>query len=190
MIKDRAMQIGAVRNCDYKILLTKDQGEVITNLIKWLINDPSGELDLAKGFWLFGKPGVFKTEFVRLMQDFSENNKLTKAFRYTDWSMEYDIALMDNKGGDIIQVNQMFNRCFDEFGRKTMPINRFGNKVDANEAIIESRYVRFKRYRQITCFVSNYHPASIQKILSEMAFDRIREMVKSIEMPGESYRKL
>lgn len=188
LIKDRAVEIAVAKNLsEYKIELTPDQGMVVVALLKWLINDPTGPLDIAKGFWLYGQPGTFKTELVKLLQRYAVQRELFKQFQFTDWSLEYDIALMDGKS-DMIQVNEQQFRCFDEFGRKAMPINRFGNKVDANESIIESRYQRFKRYRQFTMFVSNYDPNAIKEILSPMAFDRLTEMVQSIRMPGTSHR--
>lgn len=188
LIKVRATEIATAKNDpSFKILLTPEQGEVVVSLLKWLINDPTGPLDIAKGFWLYGQPGTFKTELVKLLQRYAQQRELFKQFQFTDWSLEYDIALMDGKS-DMIQVNEQQFRCFDEFGRKVMPINRFGNKVDANESIIESRYQRFKRYRQFSMFVSNYDPAQVESILSPMAFSRLREMVKSIKMPGTDKR--
>jgi len=189
LIKDRAQEIAVTKNlAQYKIELSPDQGLIAIALLKWLINDPTGPLDIAKGFWLYGEPGTFKTELVKLLQRYAQQRELFKQFQFTDWSLEYDIALMDGKS-DMIQVNEQAFRCFDEFGRKSMPINRFGNKVDANESIIESRYQRFKKYRQFSMFVSNYDPKQIQSILSPMAFDRLTEMVQSIKMPGISHRR-
>lgn len=187
VIKDRALEIGIAKNQEYKIELAPEQGVVVVTLLKWLINDPTCPIDIAKGFWLYGEPGTFKTELVGLLMRYAEQRELFKAFKFTDWSLEYDVALMDGKS-DMIQVNEQAFRCFDEFGRKSMPINRFGNKVDANESIIESRYCRFKKYRQFTMFVSNYDPMQIKSILSPMAFDRLTEMVTSIRMPGNSKR--
>ena len=189
LIKDRSVEIAIAKNVsEYKIELTKEQGAVVIDLLKWLINDPSGNLDIAKGWWLYGEPGTFKSELANLLRRYAQNRRLFKMFHFTDWSLEYDTALMDGKS-DIIMVNEQHFRCLDEFGRKAMPINRFGNKVDANESIIESRYIRFKKYRQFTMFVSNYDPAQIKSVLSPMAFDRLTEMAKSIRMPGKSHRK-
>ncbi len=187
MVLDRGVEIAAAKNLPYyEIKFDQEQAAVIRNLLKWLINDPTSTLPLAKGVWLFGEPGTFKTEIMQILSSFSMARKLSKAFHFVDWSLEYDKFLLD--GVPMSEQHKQFNRCFDEFLKKTEDVKKYGNVTNPNESIIEARYRRFKNYGQKTLFVSNFSPVIAQQQLSTQAFDRLSEMVSSILMPGNSKR--
>ena len=184
MIVERAYEIAVQKGLpQYRFEFTVQQGEVIAELIRWCINAPCS-IDLAKGIYLYGNPGIGKTEIMRILSEFTQKNRLSKAFTFTNLAHKYDRAVCDDRI-DLIGSMSQFPRCLDEFALKKSPIFRYGNKIDANDGIIMERYMRFKKYRQVTILVSNYDTNHTKDILSEMAFDRMKEMVKSVHFPGE-----
>ena len=80
------------------------------------------------------------------------------------------------------------DRCFDELGRMTGPVMLYGDPVDIVEQVIETRYIRNRTYGQITHFVSNCPPSDLQNLLSPPVFDRVKSMITSICLDGESKR--
>ena len=187
MILCRGMEIAALKNLDsYPIVFTPDQADVIKNLLKWLINDNTSTLKLDKGIWLYGEVGTFKTELMQLMAKFSQQHNLSKKFHFVDWSIEYEDFILDVKKYEMLI---RLNRCFDEFLKKTNDVKDFGNIENPNETLIELRYKYFQAFGQKSIFVSNFAPADAKTLLSKQAYDRLRAMVLSIEMPGTSKRK-
>lgn len=186
MILQREKEIAILKNISsYKIFFTPDQADVIRNILKWLINDSSSTLKLDKCVWLYGEVGTFKTELMQLLAKFSQHHNLSKKFFFVDWSIDYeDFITDDKKYQSLIQ----FNRCFDEFLKKTNDVSDFGNKENPNETLIEVRYKKYQAFGQKTILISNFAPIEAQEMLSKQAYDRIRGMFVSIQMPGTSKR--
>lgn len=188
LVKERAVQLAIFKNKpDFKILFSPEQGLIIRNLILWFINCPESKYRLDKAPYLYGSFGTFKTELMLLFQKFAEQNRLRKRFEFVNWEGQYTKAVADSDF-DMVMPNIYLNRCFDEFGRRTMVLNRYGNQVLPNDAIIEARYQRFKQYGQLSMFISNFDPNHAKTVLSPVAFDRITEMIQSIFWPGQSMR--
>lgn len=178
MLEVRQSELAILRSePDFKIQFTPEQGRTIEALIRWLINDSNSALPLHQGVWLWGQPGTFKTELMLILEKLSSG--LQKEFVFTDFSIQY----AEN------EKNVQFNRCFDEFLKRTDTVKSYGNAFSPVEYIIENRYNRFMRYGQFTIIISNFSPAQAADMLSPQAFDRLRAMVNSIEMPGESKRR-
>lgn len=174
----RQSELKILRNePDFKLKFTPQQGSVIETMLRWLINDPLCSLNLRQGIWLYGNPGTFKTELMRLLEPISSG--LTKQFMFTDFSTEYAET----------EKNVQFNRAFDEFLKRTDVIKNYGNAASPTEQVIEQRYKRFMRYGQYTIIITNFSPNSAAGMMSTQAFDRLRAMVNSLEMPGESKRR-
>lgn len=187
LLKAREAELAVFkRRSDFKITFTPEQAQIVRDLLKWFINDESSALPIHKGFYLYGSPGTFKTEIVKLLCKFAQQEQVPKALQFMDISQISDELLA--KGPDVLEQVRMYDRVFDEWGRKTLPVSYFGNKVDPAEWALEMRYKRFKSFGQITCFISNFDPQTLEKNLSEMAFDRLGEMATSVRMPGESRR--
>lgn len=187
LVLDRGYEIAAAKNLPfYEVKFDQAQADTVRNLLKWLINDEGSALPLAKGVWLWGEPGTFKTEIMQILSAFGLARGLSKAFHFVDWSLEYDKFLLD--GVHFSETHKQFNRCFDEFLKKTEDVKRWGNVTNPNESLIESRYRRFKKFGQKSLFISNFSPAVAQEQLSTQGFDRLTEMVASIKMPGTSKR--
>ena len=190
LVKERAVQLAVFKNNpNFKILFSPEQGVIIRDLILWFINCGESRYRLDKGPYLYGSFGTFKTELMLLFQKFAEHNRLRKRFEFVNIEGQYTKAVAESDF-DMVMPNTYLNRCFDEFGRRILVLNRYGNQVLVNDAIIEARYQRFKQYGQISMFISNFEPNHAKTVLSPVAFDRLLEMAQSISWPGESMRKL
>ncbi|TXH45495.1 MAG: hypothetical protein E6Q97_31480 [Desulfurellales bacterium] len=160
----------------------------IRNLIKWAINDPTGELPVHKGLFVFGATGTGKTEIITCLARFCEQYDLSKRFTLCSMSVVYD-RTREDKDYLPVQDNLPYDRAFDEFGRHTGPVMRYGDPLDVNEAIVEARYQRFRNYGQLTHFVANMAPNDAARVFSPMVLDRLRHMTTSVHFTGESRRK-
>lgn len=184
----RAAHIATLENNpEFEWIVTQEFADTLRNLVKYFINDSTGGLPLTKGLFIFGENGTGKTEIMQAFFRFTETYDLTKRFTFCSMSEVYNKARAD-KDFDPIAPNEQHDRCFDEFGRNVGPVIRFGDALDINEAIIEARYNRFRRYGQITHFIANMAPNEAEEQLSPMIFDRLRSMCTSIEFTGKSKR--
>lgn len=184
----RAAHIATLENNpEFEWIIAPEFGAVLKNLVKYFINDCTSKFPLTKGLFVFGENGTGKTETMQAFAAFTEKYNLSKRFVFGSMSEVYSKARAD-KDFDPITPNEQHDRCFDEFGRTVGPVIRFGDALDINEAIIEARYNRFRRYGQITHFVANMAPNEAEAKLSPMIFDRLRSMCTSIEFTGKSKR--
>lgn len=189
VLQERAARIAQIENDPaFQWVFGEDDKRIIQNLIRYFINDPSCEYPLTKGLFLFGQNGTGKTEMMQALSRFTIENDLSKTFVFSSMSDEYTRAKSD-KDYDPVTINAQFDRCFDEFGRYMGPVKRFGDDLDINEAIIEARYNRFRKYGQLTHFIANMTPNEAKETFTPMIFDRLRSMCTSVEFKGQSKRK-
>lgn len=188
ILQTRAAHIMALESRAFEWVFTDAEKDILQNLVRYFINDPACKYDLAKGLFLYGAPGTGKTEIMRALQKFAEQEEMQKRFEWTNLSETYTLAKTDKEYNPVVQ-NVTMNRAFDEFGRYSGGVIRFGDTLDINEAIIEQRYERWKRYGQFSFFIANVTPNDLQNLVSPMLLDRIREMCTSVLFPGQSKRK-
>lgn len=189
LLNDRGDQIARIENNPgFRWIFTEEEKLIVKNLVKYFINDPTGDYPLAKGLFVYGPPGTGKTELMKVMSLFTVAEKLTKAFVFTSLS-DVHIKTKTDKSYDPIELNVQFDRCFDEFCRFVGPVNRFGEPIDINEALIELRHERNKRYGQLTHFIANTTPDESENAFTAMIFDRLKSMCTSVVFRGASKRK-
>lgn len=174
-------------NPEFEWIVTDQFANTLRNMVKYFINDSTGEIPLTKGLFIFGENGTGKTEIMQAFSRFTVQYDLTKQFVFCSMSEVYNRTRAD-KEYDPVAINEQHDRCFDEFGRQVGPVLRYGDPLDINEAIIEARYTRFRRYGQITHFIANMAPNEAEAQLSPMVFDRLRSMCTSVEFTGKSKR--
>ena len=185
----RAAHIEVLDNRPFSWDFDSEQAVIVQNLIKYFINDDSCKWPLTKGLFIYGAPGTGKTEIMTALSEFCwrQQPQLSKYFRMGSLSQIY-VEAKANKESDPIQANVQNDRCFDEFGRYTGAIVRYGDSLDINEAIIEQRYERSRRYGQLTHFIANATPNELEGSFTPMVFDRLRSMCTSIHFTGTSKR--
>jgi hypothetical protein len=189
ILKIRGNQIRHIdRDPNFTWKFDETEKHTIRNMLKYFINDPTCEYPLTKGLFIFGRNGSGKTEMMQAFERFCFTHNLEKTFVFTSMSGEYTKTKADGEY-DPVMLNSRYDRCFDEFGRYTGPVKRFGDDLDINEAIIEARYDRHRRYGQITHFIANMTPSEAERTFTPMIFDRLRSMCTSIEFIGQSKRK-
>lgn len=171
----------------FRWVFSDAEKQTLKNLLLYFINDRSCAYDVCKGLFVYGAPGTGKTEAMRCFHQFALACYLEKRFEWTSMSATYVTAKTD-KEFDPIAQNVTMNRLFDEFGRYSGPVLRFGDPLDINEAIVEQRYERWKRYGQFSFFIANVTPNELPELVSPMLLDRIREMCNTVYFPGKSKR--
>ena len=189
LLQLRAAHIADLENNpEFRWQFSDDDRANLQNIVRYFVNDPACAYPLTKGLFLYGAPGTGKTEVMQVMERFCRENSLTKSFEFTSLSAIH-IQTKAEKDHDPIMKNVQNDRCFDEFGRFVGPVIRFGESLDINEALIEMRSQRFKRYGQLSHFIANTTPNEMKDAFSPMIFDRLRSMCTSIHFKGESKRK-
>lgn len=194
ILQFRAATIETLTETPFEWRFDEREAEIIKCLIRYFINDPAPiilpdgkKVEIHKGLFVYGSVGTGKTEIMQAFFKFCSTHNLCKSFRFTSMSAVH-IEAKTNKDYDPVSENIMYDRIFDEFGRHTGPVIRFGDQLDINEAVVELRYERWKRYGQLSHFVANAQPNDLETMFSPMIFDRIREMCTSVLFPGKSKR--
>lgn len=189
ILKFRAAEIISATGRDFNFHFQPEQLEVIRGMIRYFINDPASPYALEKGLFVYGDNGTGKTEIMHAFSRFCEQYDLSKKFRIVQMP---DVYRRAQSGEDVAEQYQQQTTCFDEFARVTGTVLQYGNPVNPNESILEARYLRFKRYGQITHLIANATPGDItgtNSVLSPAVQDRIREMFTPVLYPGKSHRK-
>lgn len=188
ILQFRAAAIETLSEQPFEWRFDKVEAEILQNLVRYFINDPESSYPLHKGLFVYGEPGTGKTEIVLALQKFCDTHGMEKAFKFTSMSAVH-IQTKTDKDFDPVAENIQYDRAFDEFGRHAGAVIRFGDALDINEALVELRYERWKRYGQLSHFIANATPNDVQTLFSPMVFDRIREMCTSVLFPGKSKRQ-
>ncbi len=185
----RAAHIEMLEKRPFQWIFSDEEKVIMQNLVKYFINDQSCAWPLTKGLFIYGAPGTGKSEILTALSEFCwrQQPQLSKYFKVCSLSKIY-VDAKANKESDPIQPNVQDDRCFDEFGLYTGAITRYGDSLDINQAIIEQRYERSRRYGQLTHFIANATPNELEGSFTPMVFDRLRSMCTSVHFPGTSKR--
>ena len=193
VLRARAEQISILKGREFNFVFSPEQAQVVGGLLKYFVNDPSSPFQLNKGIFLYGMPGTGKTEIMTAFCIFCKEYRLTKAFEWAHMPTVYQelrASGSDKEGRkDPISFYSQFNRMLDEFARITGPVLVMGNPIDPNEALIESRYIRFEAYGQITHITANAAPNEVAALLTPAVLDRLRAMCTGVKYPGQTKRQ-
>lgn len=192
VMQERANEISLAENRPFKWQFDEAEKGIVQFLLKYFINDPTAEwkgekVNLCKGLFFFGPTGTGKTEMLLLFHRFTAKHGLSKKFEISSMSEAYRKAKIDSESDPLTAMTYL-DRAFDEFGRDMGSVSRFGNQIDLNEAVIEARYERHKRYAQLSFFTANMTPNEATERLSPMVSDRLRSMCIGVQFAGKSKR--
>lgn len=169
--------------------------EVIRNVIKYFINDPSCTYDLNKGLYLFGGNGVGKTFLMDVMQLFCKVLKNTgKEFEVASTlDIVENIRFFEKYGreGDEIPFEKYCRHrsfCFDDLGAEQCSIRVFGNNVTVMETVLTRRYRGFTKNGVLTHLTSNDTMRDLANKYGSRVVDRLNEMCTPVFISGESMR--
>ena len=147
--------------------------EIIENMIKWFIADPTGKYDLKKGLCLIGFIGTGKTKlfeiFRYMMDSFYKEEVKFKIKVCTEIAKQTSKAedLMKNYGGMVM---------FDDIGTEENDVKIFGNTVGVMSDIIFQRELSHELNGLITHFTSNLLPKKLEAKYGDRIYDRIQKM--------------
>lgn len=185
---ERAEAKRMASNPEFTWSFSPEDKEIISELIRYFINDPICIWPLNKGLWIWSAVGVGKTEILQLMSKFTKKLNLSKSFDFVNLSLEYDTARNDKNCNNLERLVRG-NKLFDEFLYRHGDVNSYGNKINLNESLIEYRYISSQKYGQTTYLISNVSPLESEAILNTRITDRLMEMCTVVEWKGESKRK-
>jgi hypothetical protein len=171
----------------FEWVFTQEQRQIINDLLKYFINDPSSAYPLTKGVYLYSVPGTGKTELMQCFSAFTKINGLSKAFEFSVMSKRFD-DIKIRKNFDVLPELTTFDRCLDELFLKVGTAAVYGESIDINQHVIEQRYSKFTNYGQLTHAITNMGPGQISSIILPMLHDRLSDMLTFIHYPGASHR--
>ncbi len=151
----------------------------------------------SKGVILLGGVGTGKTLLMRIFQLLLRNTN--RSFR---WCTATDLKDLVEEFG-AVKAKQLYGKdlkCdlyLDDIGVISASFMRYGNATNILAELVLERYELFINEGYKTHFSSNLplitppnsKDPSIQKILTERAYDRLREMCAVVSVNGKSLRK-
>ena len=172
-----------------------DNKQVIAELVKYFIYDPSCKLSLFKGVCLIGGVGTGKSELMKQLSLFLKDKNLETAFNFVDMLSvtkefgHFGLSAYDKYlSGDV---------CFDEIALRKNFIKSFGTDIQPTDEIIQGRYKRFtKRISRPTHFTSNIdlnpndeiQRKDLEQTYDIRSIDRLKEMCNFVYLGGGSRR--
>jgi DNA replication protein DnaC len=179
--------------------LTQSNEPVIKALVLYFARHEESTLNPNKGIYLCGPVGTGKTTLMRLLSEWSKENKflfvscrdIQQEFARGGFEclLKYSKKSYRYKQGTHSPANGSIVYCFDDFGSEGRS-KFYGNDVNVMEEIIQDRYNEFETYGMLTHATSNLKDGKlIQEIYGVRVRDRIRGMFNVIELTGESFRK-
>jgi hypothetical protein len=161
--------------------------EVLPDIVRYLILDPTCSWPLHKGLMLSGSIGSGKTLLMDAMQIFAQSAPVP--FRHFKIIRTVDLADKVRKSLDVLDDYSWDDYCFDDFGQEPREIMHYGDRVPVMERIIGRRYERFCYGKAITHMTTNLSPSEIADVYGSRVADRMREMFVVVPLDGASRRK-
>lgn len=173
-----------------KVIVEEENKQVYANLVKYFICDPSCEIDLRKGIYLWGDVGRGKSFLLRAMKIFVETIRFD--FRKFEIESCRDIAFKISEDKSVGHMRDYFTGkySFDDFGYEDTQVKLWGNELNVMEEIMVNRYDAYVRHGLITHVTTNLPPAQIKNHYNSGRLDsRIEEMFSLIQLEGVDKRK-
>lgn len=168
--------------------------DVMEDLIKYLIGDPSGRWNSDLDLYLWGDVGVSKTTLARagkMMLDYLRGymkKELLKKYKFI--SME-EVFFSAYSSGTLKGIENIVKGdvCIDELSERHMSYKHFGNDLNLMNDILMLRHNLWKQRRARTMITTNIPPSKLKEIVNdERLYHRIRQQYKTVEIIGEDQR--
>lgn len=186
-----------------KIWFTDEQKEILVNIIKYFIADPSGAYALHKGLFLYGKFGVGKDMIFRAMQwlckvtpidemQFTEIPCKLFVERYVDYKESQEKG---KKGNPIFQYHRG-NLLLQDLGEEPQAVTVYAKTYYPMQLLLTERNVAFDKYSHKTHVSSNLglgpEENALEKDLNALypphIVDRFYDQFEAIHFKGDSKR--
>jgi len=171
--------------------IADEQKQVVENMVKYFINDPSCKYDLNRGIYIFGDVGRGKTFLLDLMKAFADAVPITaKRFRKAHCADIADRVLWakDSTSSHLADY-QSGGWLFDDLGNEPGAIKTYGNEYQVMERVLVQRYGKFTSGFCLTHITSNDTPDELEKKYGTRLADRAKEMFNFVFLKGDSNRQ-
>lgn len=146
-------------NSEIKFNFIDEEKLVIDNLIRYFINDNSGQYDLNKGLYISGYYGSGKSRLIFLFKQFTdviEANKF-QAFNYK--KINDQIKIRGMKAAE--NISGYGSLLIDDLGfLNESKIMNYGNTFDLLMTLVNDRYEKWFYHRTRTFYTSNIEISS------------------------------
>lgn len=151
--------------------------DILANMIKWFISDPTGEYNLKKGICFIGHIGTGKTkvfQIFQLMMDSFYNDQLKFKIKACK-----DIA---NETKDTIDLKKYYSGVlmFDDLGMEVNDVKSYGNSVGVMSDIIFQREHSHELSGLISHFTTNLNEDRLKEKYGDRIFDRLQKICNMV----------
>lgn len=164
----------------------------ISQLLKYIIQDPTCDYDLKKGICIHGPVGSGKTNLLRQISNFAKDQNFHNSFPIVSMKK---VNIEVSRDLSALNKYSFSNFCFDEVVSKT--VNCFGTKVNPVDEIIQAQYDRFllgdDKKIHITSNIDlnpldSLEKEALQELFDIRSLDRLRQMCNYVYLGGPSRR--
>lgn len=179
--------------------LYKDDNNILLQLYAYLTRNESlctfYALDLNKGLFLSGKPGVGKTVHMKLIRQFLSFKTQFKLKTCHSLALEFmnsgseTLLYYGRNFVDFIDPNTIAQSyCFDDLGSED-GVKHYGTQTNVMGQVILMRYNLFQNSRVKTHFTSNLTASQIEQYYGDRVRGRLREMCNWIEYKNSADKR-
>jgi len=184
--------------------ISDEEKKIYENAIRYFSGDPSGEFNIKRGLYLYGRIGNGKSLFFKI---FSALN--TGCYLGNDFNIFTISDLIDGVGRDgfkffssagitlndgpliMARSNRYWSRhiLIDDIGQSVSSVKYFGSEINVVRDFFQRRYNAYSDHSALTHVATNVLPEKIKQEYGEFISSRMREMFNIILFPGEDKRK-
>jgi hypothetical protein len=187
---------------DFKI--SNEEKKIYENAIRYFSGDPSGEFNIKKGLYSYGRIGSGKSLFFKIFRALNMGcylgnefniltiNDLVDGVAREGFKFFSSAGITSNEGIislariDIYRIRHLL---IDDIGQSVSSVKYFGSEVNVVRDFFQRRYNEYSDHSALTHVATNVNPVEIKKEYGEFISSRMKEMFNVILFPGEDKRK-
>ena len=190
----------------YKSVIFKETGVNVVNeksilqhfpdIVKWGMDDISGNLNPYKSLYIWGGLGIGKSTIAHALSLMTIYNSFNFKFNSKKLGFismdEFFLKILESES--LTGLSDFSNESaivIDELREKHFKYKHYGNEINLIAEILSARHSLWKRIGVQTVITSNIPKASLRAQLSDdRLFDRILQQYEFIEIIGSNKRRL
>lgn len=170
-----------------------EEKEIIDNVLRYFIGDPTSTLPLNKGLFIFGATGSGKTWLLEVMRELMHIIQLPRMQFGFCSVRQMDLEIQTTQSVKIVNQLTSGGLWIDDFGREKREVTLYGNGEAQTykpiELLLSIRYDRFIQLGQFTHFTSNLLYSKLEDDYEETIADRIAEMVTPVLLTSDKSKR-